>query len=111
MSNRLATTERMLKLPEVELAGGAMETYLSTRRQAETVMEYGRALADTVRAVWRAIAWIGQRVDEAEAMRDLAALNDRMLADIGLKRSDIPLLYSRARQETAPAPAEPKAAA
>jgi uncharacterized protein YjiS (DUF1127 family) len=99
MSNRLTTIDRVPLTPDVEVAGNMSETFLSTRRQAETVVAYGRALVDTVRAVGHAFSWLGERVDEAEAMCELASLNDRMLADIGLKRSDIPLLCQRQRED------------
>ena len=89
MSNRLSTVERM-PLGTYAVEHGSVVR--DSRAQAEYVMELGRGLGASLRALGQLFTWVDRRIDEATAMRDLAMMNDRMLADIGLKRSDIPLV-------------------
>ncbi len=93
-AERSATAETVL--PSVE------EAYV-LRRANEL---RGERLAEIMVAVGR---WIAQRVEgwrqsmaEASAMRELAGLDDRMLADIGISRSDIPALARHGRDDVMP---------
>ena len=55
------------------------------RRQA-------RATAEALGAAWRGLRdWFARRSERRRAVAQLAALDDRLLADVGLRRSDIEL--------------------
>jgi uncharacterized protein YjiS (DUF1127 family) len=55
------------------------------RRQA-------RAVAEALGAAWRGLrGWFTRRSERRRAVAQLAALDDRLLADVGLRRSDIEL--------------------
>lgn len=96
MSNRLNTVDRIPLTADAEVASNAAQHYfVAARSQVEQVTNYGETIAEALRAVWHALTWVERRVEEAAAMRELATMNDRMLADIGLKRSDIPMVCKR----------------
>lgn len=54
----------------------------------------GRALAALGGGLWRAARRVAQRMKNRRAADRLAALDDRMLADIGLTRSDLRDAYA-----------------
>jgi len=55
----------------------------------------------------RLVAQFRNRIEKARAIRELSALDDRSLADIGLTRSDIPFVFARNPVERTPVRAEP----
>ena len=95
MSNRLNTPTRVPLIGDPEVAERAGAALAESRARTEQVRAMGRAFADLGRAVVRFFARLNKSMDEALAMRDLANMSDHMLADIGLKRSDIPALFAR----------------
>jgi len=61
------------------------------RQQAQTVADFaGRAFSAVVSAVKSLTTSIVNSVSLARQMEELSQLSDRQLADIGIKRSDIP---------------------
>ena len=96
MSNRLSAAGRLPLIPDswVEQNIGLSETVLASRARAEQMIELGRAVRSLFRAFGRALGWVGARVDEAAQMSELAGMSDRMLTDIGLKRSDLPFVMN-----------------
>lgn len=102
MSNRLSTVDRVPLIPDIKIAADVAESVRISRARAEEMAEYGRQIGEVLhgrlvrkalKAVLRALTWANDRVDEARAINELSKLDDRMLADIGLNRSDIPLLF------------------
>lgn len=87
-------------------------------RQAEIMR--GEVAADlfkrAIGAIRRVFAKMERALDEARTMGELAKLDDKMLADIGISRSDIPnyatrrLNEIRAQAQTAEAQEQRKAA-
>lgn len=94
MSNWLSVAENMSVISRIEIPGPSAAEIRATRARAEMVIQFGRNVAETLRSLGRAFTWIDRRVDEAKAMNELALMNERMLADVGLTRSDIPLVGS-----------------
>jgi len=61
------------------------------RQQAMAVAEtFGGAYAKVAKFLATAVSSIAQAMKQAHQMSELARLSDRQLADIGIKRSDIP---------------------
>jgi len=103
MSNRLASAQASERVPAPTFELSPTEYSYFVRRANELRGEYiadlmvksGRWIAKQARE-WRRAA------EEARAMRELAGLDDRMLADIGVTRSDIPGLVRRAHEDVTP---------
>jgi len=102
MSNRLSTVDRVPLIPDIQIAADVADSVRISRARAEDMAEYGRQIGEALhtrlvhsalRAVWRGLTWANDRVDEARAINELSKMDDRMLADIGLQRSDIPMLF------------------
>ena len=100
MSNRLASAQVSERVPAPSFASSHAEHayYLHRANQLR-----GEAMAEMFAKAWRWIAKLvrnwQQSVAEGRAMRELASLDDRMLADIGVTRSDIPGVVRRAHIE------------
>jgi uncharacterized protein YjiS (DUF1127 family) len=61
--------------------------YLTEARRRQA-----RAVAEVLGAAWRGLrGWFARRSERRRAIAQLTALDDRLLADIGLRRSDIEL--------------------
>ena len=102
MSNRLSTVDRVPLIPDIQIAADVADSVRVSRARAEEMAEYGRQIGEALhtrlvhsalRAVWRGLSWANDRIDEARAINELSKMDDRMLADIGLQRSDIPMLF------------------
>ena len=100
MSNRLASAQVSERVPapsfELDRAEYAYHIHRANQLRAEAMAEMfvkaGRWIAKLVRN-WQ------QSVAEGRAMRELASLDDRMLADIGVTRSDIPGVVRRSHDQ------------
>jgi uncharacterized protein YjiS (DUF1127 family) len=100
MSNRLASAQVSERVPAPSFALSHAEYAYHLQRANEM---RGEAMAEMFVKAWRWIAKLvrtwQQSVAEGRAMRELASLDDRMLADIGVTRSDIPGVVRRAHVE------------
>ena len=103
MSNRLASAQATERVPAPTFELSATEYSFYVQRANEMRGEY---IADLMVKTGR---WIAKQfhewrrtAEEARAMRELAGLDDWMLADIGVTRSDIPGLVRRAREDVTP---------
>lgn len=85
----LPTAEHLFHLRRANEARG--------EAMADMAVAFGRWIARKLRS-WR------ESLAEARAMRELAGLDDRMLADIGVSRSDIPSLVRRVHDDVTPEP-------
>ena len=102
MSNRLSTVERVPLIPNIQIAADVADSVRISRARAEEMAEYGRQIGEVLharlvrkalKAVWHGLTWANDRVVEARAINELSKMDDRMLADIGLRRSDLPMLF------------------
>lgn len=62
---------------------------LQARAMGDALVKSGHALGRLVAGVWNALT---RRHREREAIRALSALDDHLLRDIGIRRSEIPLV-------------------
>ena len=100
MSNRLASAQVSERVPapsfELDRAEYVYHIHRANQLRAEAManmfVKVGRWIGKLVRS-WQ------QSVAEGRAMRELASLDDRMLADIGVTRSDIPGVVRRAHAD------------
>ena len=105
MSNRLASAHVSERVPAPSFGLSHAEYAYHIHRanelrgeaMAEMFVKLGRWIAKLVRN-WQ------QSVADGRAMRELASLDDRMLADIGVTRSDIPGLVRRIHNDVTPEP-------
>jgi len=102
MSNRLSTVDRVPMIPDIKIAADVADSVRMSRARAEEMAEYGRQIGEVLhgrlvrkalKALWQSLTWANDRIDEARAINELSKMDDRMLADIGLQRSDIPMLF------------------
>ena len=95
MSNRLNAEFKFHLLPDFAVSGGSGGMVFETRAQTEQTIAMGQAFASLFRGTWKFFARIDRSIVNARAMRDLVNLNDRVLADIGITRSEIPAIIAR----------------
>ena len=95
MSNRLNAAFKFPVLPDFAISGGSGGVVSETRARTAQTIALGRAFADLFRSTWNFFARIDRSIANARAIRDLVNLNDRVLADIGIERSDIPAIIAR----------------
>ncbi len=90
MSDRLKAQGR-IEL-EAALLQGEIDDYRRIVSEAETMRarEFGRLLRMVASWIGRTIKNCSEALARARAANELAALDDRTLADIGIARSDIP---------------------
>ena len=86
--------DNVSKFPVSAVPGPAQSIVDQTRERAERVADLGRAVAGAFQALGRALTGLYRIADEAYAMRDLAALGDRVLTARGLVRSDLPTVFT-----------------
>ncbi len=95
MSNRLNAEFKFPVLPDFAISGGSGGVVSETRARTAQTIALGQAFADLFRSTWNFFARIDRSIANARAMRDLVNLNDRVLADIGITRSEIPAIIAR----------------
>ena len=91
MSNRLYT-EMKTKIEEggMDLAAPVGTQAIQLRAEQLRAVEMGRLLAVATAPNPPPQAKFGQQIARARMANELAGLDDRMLADIGMRRDDIP---------------------
>jgi uncharacterized protein YjiS (DUF1127 family) len=103
MSNRLASAQVSERVPAPTFEY-SREEYVLHLHQANLMR--GELMADMLvkfgRWISRLVGLWQQSVADGRAMRELAGLDDRMLADIGVTRSDIPGLVRRMHTDVTP---------
>ncbi len=97
MSNRLIEIGRIPLIPDPHVAVKASLVFSQNRAQTNQVMELGKSFVELPLALWKAIRSYKKILDSAMHMRDLCSMNDRALADIGIRRDQIPELYRQTK--------------
>jgi len=103
MSNRLESASPLPLIMDPLLAMKLGQSINNSQRQTEQTIALGEAFMDLVRDVKGLFSWIGRSINTAVEMRDLFAMSDRQLADIGLDRSQIAAFCAQGRFGDAPA--------
>lgn len=93
MSNRLNEIGRVPLMPDPLVALQTSSAFSLSQDQTEQVMALGRAFRDMPKDIWSAISGCAKIIEEATRIRDIAAMEDSMLSDIGLRRDQIPHLF------------------
>lgn len=93
MSNRLVQVGRVPLIPDPQTALKASQVFFSTRDQAGKVVELGAAYLELLAGIWTGLRRFADRLDRAVRIRNLSMMTDAGLADIGLRRDQLPQLY------------------
>ncbi len=86
--------DNVSKFSVSEVREPAQSIVAQTRERAERVDDLGRAVAGAFKALGRTLAGRYRITDEVLAMRELAALGDKVLSARGLVRSDLPTVVT-----------------
>ena len=97
MSNRLIHEGRFPLIPEPGIAVQASGVFAASREQTDQVLALGRAFRALPKDSWNAFHGIAQTMHEAIRIRNLSTMSDRELADIGLRRDQISMLFTDRR--------------
>ena len=97
MSNRLADAGRLPLLPEPMPAARAGAVFSETRLQSDRVFELGRAFFELPADIWNVVRHVRKSIESAISLRDVARMNDHLLADIGIRRDQLPQLFLEGR--------------
>lgn len=93
MSNRLTDAGRIPLIPEPLLAANAGSVFSKTRAMSEKVTALGRAFFELPTMLWNLVRQVPRSIDAAMQLRDLASMSDHRLADMGIRRDQLPQLY------------------
>mgnify|MGYP001292226180 CR=1 FL=1 len=94
MSNRLLHIGRVPLIPDPQTAIQASSAFAASQEQTDQVFALGRAFRALPRDIWNMVHNISRSLNEAMRMRDLSSMNDQALADIGLRRDQISMLFA-----------------
>lgn len=107
MSNRLIQTGRVPLMPDPMVAIQRNSAFASSKEQTNQVLALGRAFRALPMDIWNAVMGVAQSMHDAIRIRNISSMNDRELADIGLRRDQISMLFvDRRRDQLDGAPAE-----
>ena len=93
MSNRLSEAGHMPLMPEPLLAAQAGAAFSASRLQTMQVLRLGKAFFELPADLWNVVHRLGNAIDNAMRLRDVAGMDDHMLADIGVRRDQLPGLF------------------
>lgn len=97
MSNRLCGAGRIPLMPEPLLAAGAGTLLSESRLQSMQVSALGRAFFELPAALWNLVHRLGNAIENASRLRDVACMSDHLLRDIGIRRDQLPQLFLEGR--------------
>ena len=93
MSNRLIQIGRIPLIPDPYVAIKASEAFSISRAQTERVVAMGTAYFSVLLAIRNGISQFVARLERALQIRNLSAMTDQSLADIGVRRDQLPQFY------------------
>ena len=93
MSNRLSEPGRLPLIPEPLVAARAGAIFSQSRLQSIRVFELGKAFLELPSDLWNLVRQFGKTIENAMRLRDVACMNDHLLADIGIRRDQLPGLF------------------
>lgn len=95
MSLVLNRTTSYPVMPEFAISSRLGAMLFQSRAQTEQTLALGEAFFSVFRSMRNGLRRFDASVTEARAMRDLVGLSDQILADIGIKRSQIPDIIAK----------------
>ncbi len=93
MSNRLIQIGRVPLIPDPYVAIKASQAFSFSQAQTERVIELGTDCFGLLSTIRNGIRGFADLLDRAIQIRNLSTMTDESLADIGLRRDQLPQLY------------------
>lgn len=97
MSNRFADAGFLPPTPELPVAARAGAMVSQTRLQTRQAFELGRAFFELPGDIWNMLGRLARTIDTAVRLRDAVNMDDRRLADLGIRRDELPALLAAGR--------------
>lgn len=107
MSNRLIQIGRVPLIPDPYVALKASEAFSLSRAQTEQVIALGAAYLRIPSFIRNTIRRCADRLERAIQIRNLSMMNDTSLADIGVRREQLPQLYNASKFDQIVGPRRP----
>jgi len=102
VSNRLVEIGRVPLIPDPYTALRASQVFSSTREQAEKALALGTAFGGLLSGIRDGVRRFADGLERAMRIRDLSMMTDKSLADIGLRRDQLPQLYHASNFDAGP---------
>ena len=93
MSNRLIQIGRVPLIPDPVVALKASQAFSVSQAQTERVAHLGEAIFGLWSTLLNGISRFGDLLERANQVRNLSTMSDKSLADIGIRRDQLPQLY------------------
>ena len=93
MSNRLIQIGRVPLIPDPRVALQASRAFSASRDQTERVIELGVSYFNLLSSIRNGIRNFTKILERAMQIRSLSTMSDQSLADIGVRRDQLPQLY------------------
>ena len=93
MSNRLIQIGRVPLIPDPDIAIKASQVFSNTQAQMNQVIELGNAYLGLWSNLRNSFRRFSELLDRASEVRNLSTMSDKSLADIGIRRDQLPQLY------------------
>ncbi len=93
MSNRLIQIGRVPLIPDPSVAVKASQAFSFSEAQTERVIELGTSYSSLLSIIRNGIRGFVDTLERAIHIRNLSTMTDKNLADIGLRRDQLPQLY------------------
>ena len=93
MSNRLGQNGRIPLIADPNVAVKASQILYLSKFQTEQVVDLGRAYGGLLSKLRQGIRGFGDLLERAIQIRNLSTMSDKALADIGVRRDQLPHLY------------------
>lgn len=96
MSNRLIQIGRVPLIPDPDIAIKASQVFSNSQSQMEQVIRLGHAYLGLWSHLRNSFRRFFDLLDRATEVRNLSTMSDQSLADIGIRRDQLPQLYHQA---------------
>jgi len=93
VSNRLIQLGRVPLIPDPGVAIKASQAFSLSQVRTERVVELGTAFSSLLSIIGNGIRRLADMVERAIQVRDLSMMTDKSLADIGIRRDQLPRFY------------------
>lgn len=104
MSNRLLQVGRIPLIPDPHVALKASQALSGNQAQTERAVTVGRAFFEPLKLVGAVLHRFGNGLERALRIRNMATMNDAALADIGVRRDQLPQIFYGPAVDAKPGP-------